>query len=109
MKTKLLFVVLSIFFQVSVSAQEESVLAATPPMGWISWGLFKGNISEDIVKELADAMVESGLKDAGYEYVILDDLWHGRRDKDGNVYPDPRKFPNGIKVVADYVHSKGLM
>ena len=108
MRTILFSVIFAIFFQLSVSAQDEQVLAATPPMGWISWNLFEGNISEDIVKQLVDAMVETGLKDAGYEYIILDDLWHGGRDKDGNVYPDPKKFPNGIKVVADYVHSKGL-
>ncbi|MCU4154703.1 glycoside hydrolase family 27 protein [Carboxylicivirga sp. A043] len=91
----------------SVKAQQD-VLAPTPPMGWISWNLFEGNISESIVMELADAMVENGLKEAGYEYIILDDLWHGGRDADGKVYPDPKKFPNGMKVVADYVHSKGL-
>ncbi|UXX80986.1 glycoside hydrolase family 27 protein [Reichenbachiella carrageenanivorans] len=91
-----------------IYAQQEKILAPTPPMGFISWNLFEGNISEDIVKSLADAMVENGLKDAGYEYIILDDLWHGERDENGNIQPDPKKFPNGIKVVADYVHSKGL-
>ena len=108
MKTKLLLIVILVSFYLTGNAQEKPVLAATPPMGWISWNLFEGNISEDIVKQLADAMVETGLKDAGYEYIILDDLWHGGRDEKGYVYPDPEKFPNGMKVVADYVHSKGL-
>jgi len=108
MKTKLLLVLFLVFFYNAVNAQEKNVLAATPPMGWISWNLFEGNISEDIVKQLADAMVETGLKDAGYQYIILDDLWHGGRDKEGYVYPDSAKFPNGMKAVADYVHSKGL-
>jgi alpha-galactosidase len=93
---------------VHLYAQEKEPLAATPPMGWISWNLFEGNISESIIMEVADAMVDNGLKEAGYEYIILDDLWHGGRDKNGKVFPDKNKFPNGMKVVADYIHSKGL-
>ena len=92
----------------AVNAQQSEPLAATPPMGWISWNLFEGNISESIVMELADAMVGNGLKEAGYEYIILDDLWHGGRDENGKIFPDPVKFPNGMKVVVDYVHNKGL-
>ena len=104
-----LYIILFLIFSAKLSSAQNNIpLALTPPMGWISWNLFEGNISEDIVKQLADAMVETGLKDAGYEYIILDDLWHGGRDENGYVYPDPKKFPNGMKVVADYVHSKGL-
>lgn len=87
---------------------QENIVAPTPPMGWISWNLFEGNINEKLVMEIADAMVENGLRDKGYEYVILDDLWQGGRDEAGNVYPDPKKFPSGMKALGDYIHSKGL-
>ena len=83
-------------------------LAPTPPMGWMTWNLFKGDISEQLIKETADAMVESGLRDAGYKYIFIDDLWQGGRDCHNNIIPDPKKFPNGMKALADYVHSKGL-
>ena len=83
-------------------------LAPTPPMGWMTWNLFKGDISDKLIRETADAMVESGLRDAGYEYIFIDDLWQGGRDRHNNIIPDPVKFPNGIKALADYVHSKGL-
>lgn len=84
-------------------------LALTPPMGWNSWNTFTWNINEALIKEAADAMVESGLKDAGYEYIVIDDCWSLKeRDENGYLVPDPAKFPNGMKAVADYVHSKGL-
>jgi len=83
-------------------------LALTPPMGWNSWNTFRLNINEDLVKEVADVMVEKGFKDAGYEYVVIDDGWQIRRDEEGNIIADPEKFPSGIKALADYVHSKGL-
>ncbi len=87
----------------------EKFLGLTPPMGWNSWNTFTWNINEQLVKETADAMVSSGLKDAGYEYVVIDDCWSLRqRGKDGELVADPEKFPNGMKAVADYVHSKGL-
>jgi alpha-galactosidase len=83
-------------------------LALTPPMGWNSWNKFGCNVSEDLIKSMADAMVASGMKDAGYQYIVIDDCWQVSRDKDGNIVADPQRFPNGIKAVADYVHSKGL-
>ena len=84
-------------------------LAHTPPMGWNSWNTFGWNISEELIKTTADFFVESGLKDAGYEYVVIDDCWSEKqRDKNGKLVPDHWKFPDGIKPVADYVHSKGL-
>lgn len=87
----------------------EQFLGLTPPMGWNSWNTFTWNINEALIRETADAMVESGLKDAGYEYVVIDDCWSLKeRDKDGRLVPDPEKFPHGMKAVADYVHSKGL-
>lgn len=81
----------------------------TPPMGWNSWNTFETNIDEKLVKETADIMVSSGMAAAGYNYIVLDDGWMTReRDANGDLVPDPVKFPNGMKAVIDYVHSKGL-
>lgn len=89
-------------------AREMNTLARTPQMGWNSWNLFKENISEDLIKGVIDAFVTSGLKDAGYTYVNLDDCWHGDRDADGMVQVNAKKFPSGMKALSDYAHSKGL-
>jgi alpha-galactosidase len=83
-------------------------LARTPPMGWNSWNKFGCSISETTVRSVADALVSSGMKDAGYSYVVIDDCWHGARDKDGFITADAAKFPSGIKALADYIHAKGL-
>jgi alpha-galactosidase len=83
-------------------------LAATPPMGWNSWNKFACNVSEDLIKQTADAMVKSGMKDAGYQYVVIDDCWQVSRDAHGDIVADPQRFPSGIKALADYVHSVGL-
>lgn len=84
-------------------------LAMTPPMGWNSWNTFATNIDEKLVKETADIMVSSGLAAAGYNYIVLDDGWMTKeRSANGDLVPDPVKFPNGMKAVIDYVHSKGL-
>jgi alpha-galactosidase len=83
-------------------------LALTPPMGWNSWNYFACDVSEDLIKEAADAMVSSGMKDAGYVYINIDDCWHGERDSLGFIHPDPEHFPSGMKALADYIHSKGL-
>lgn len=81
----------------------------TPPMGWNSWNTFGENINEKLIMETADKMVEQGLLDCGYEYLVIDDCWSLRkRDEEGRLIADPEKFPHGMKVVADYVHSKGL-
>ena len=81
----------------------------TPPMGWNSWNTFGENISEKLIMETADIMVQSGLLECGYDYLVIDDCWSLReRDAQGRLVPDPAKFPNGMKAVADYVHSKGL-
>ena len=81
----------------------------TPPMGWNSWNTFGENISEQLIFETADKMVESGLKDCGYDYLVIDDCWSLKeRDKNGKLVADPEKFPHGMKAVADYLHSKGL-
>ena len=85
------------------------MIVKTPPMGWNSWNTFGRNIDEKLIKETADAMVGSGLLDAGYEYLVIDDCWALRqRDENGRMVADPEKFPSGMKALADYVHSKGL-
>lgn len=83
-------------------------LALTPPMGWNSWNKFACNVDENMIRQMADAMVSSGMKDAGYTYINIDDCWHGDRDSLGFIHPDPKRFPSGMKALADYVHSKGL-
>ena len=83
-------------------------LALTPPMGWNSWNKFACNVTEQILRDTADAMVASGMREAGYQYVVVDDCWHGKRDANGFITADPQRFPSGIKAIADYVHSKGL-
>lgn len=81
----------------------------TPPMGWNSWNTFGENISEELIMETADAMVNEGLLEKGYEYLVIDDCWSLKeRDENGRLAADPEKFPHGMKAVADYVHSKGL-
>jgi alpha-galactosidase len=83
-------------------------LAKTPPMGWNSWNKFACNVSEDLIKEIADSLVRSGMKDAGYQYLVIDDCWQVDRDSQGNIVPDAKRFPSGMKALADYVHAKGL-
>ena len=85
------------------------MLAQRPPMGWNSWNTFGKDINETLIFQIADTLVEKGYRDAGYEYLIIDDCWSLKeRDAAGNLVPDPEKFPHGMKTVADYVHSKGL-
>jgi alpha-galactosidase len=84
-------------------------LALTPPMGWNSWNAFGKNVSEQVIRETADTMISSGLKDVGFTYIVIDDIWQGGRDSStGLLYADPKRFPSGIKALADYIHSKGL-
>ncbi|XP_072960461.1 alpha-galactosidase 3-like [Typha angustifolia] len=84
-------------------------LALTPQMGWNSWNFFACNINETVIKETADALVSSGLADLGYNYVNIDDCWSSlTRNTKGELVPDPKTFPSGIKDLADYVHNKGL-
>ena len=80
----------------------------TPIMGWSSWNTYRVNISDTLIKKQADALVRTGLKDAGYEYINIDDGFFGYRDTDGTMQPHPQRFPGGVKAVADYIHSLGL-
>ena len=92
-----------------ISMKLNPKLSMTPPMGFNSWNHFALNINEQIIKEVTDAFVKLGLADLGYKYINIDDGWaHVERADDGHVIVDADKFPNGIKHVADYVHSKGL-
>ncbi len=92
----------------SIYGQKFDQLAKTPPMGWNSWNKFQCGVNEKIIREIADAMVSSGMRAAGYEYINIDDCWQGYRDSLGFIHPDSVKFPSGMKALADYVHSKGL-
>ena len=86
------------------------MLSRTPPMGFNTWNTFAENINADLIKETADKMVELGLVDAGYKYLVIDDCW-SKKERDpetGKIVPDENKFPEGMKAVSDYVHSKGL-
>lgn len=119
----LLFVILAFAFQANIASSQPmlgmemtkalkntaDILAPTPPMGWNSWNHFHRDINEQLIMDEADAMVVSGMKDAGYEYINLDDCWMAlERDKEGNLQSDPERFPHGIKFLAEYVHKKGL-
>ncbi|MFG2059318.1 glycoside hydrolase family 27 protein [Micromonospora sp. NPDC048930] len=87
----------------------ENGVARTPPMGWNSWNSFGCNINESLIRQSADAIVASGMRDAGYQYVVVDDCWFNpNRDAAGNLQGDPGRFPSGMKALGDYLHSKGL-
>lgn len=84
-------------------------LGLTPALGWNSWNTFTWDINEKLIKQTVDCIVEQGYKDAGYEYIVIDDCWSLKeRDAEGNLVADPKKFPNGMKAIADYIHEKGL-
>ncbi len=83
-------------------------LALTPPMGWNAWDVILGPASETVLKEMADAMVAYGLRDAGYEYINIDDSWVVDRDQEGRLVADPVRFPSGMKALADYLHARGF-
>lgn len=85
------------------------MIVKKPPMGWNSWNTFGHDINEELIREIADVMVRDGYLDAGYEYLVVDDCWQEHeRDENGRLVADRKKFPSGMKALADYVHSKGL-
>ncbi|MER7283736.1 ricin-type beta-trefoil lectin domain protein [Dactylosporangium sp. NPDC000244] len=87
----------------------ENGAARTPPMGWNSWNTFGCNINENLIRQMADAIVGSGLRDLGYQYVVVDDCWFNpSRDSSGNLQGDPTRFPSGMKSLGDYLHGRGL-
>lgn len=87
----------------------ENGVARTPPMGWNTWNTFGCNISEKLIRQMADAIVSSGMRELGYQYVVVDDCWFNpNRDSTGNLQADPGRFPAGMKALGDYLHGKGL-
>ncbi|GIG90570.1 alpha-galactosidase [Plantactinospora endophytica] len=85
-------------------------VARTPPMGWNSWNTFGCNINETLIRQMADAMVSSGMRDLGYRYVVVDDCWmNSTRDAQGNLQANSTRFPSGMKALGDYLHSRGLL
>lgn len=108
--TRTLCFFLSVLILIAIPAVAlDNGLGKTPPMGWNSWNKFGCNVSEKLIRETADAVVASGMKDAGYKYVVIDDCWQVKRAADGTIVADPERFPSGIKALGDYVHSKGLL
>jgi alpha-galactosidase len=105
MHLAVIFLFLSVAGWRQLRAQDAGV-ASTPPMGWNSWNHFNRNIDDKTVRAQADAMVSSGMRDAGYTYINIDDTWEGERDAQGHIQPNG-KFPD-MKALADYVHSKRL-
>ena len=105
---RIVLAAVAVVSSLAVNAQKFENMAPTPPMGWNSWNYFACNVDEKMIREVADIMAESGMQDAGYEYINIDDCWHGTRDSLGFIHPDPQRFPSGMKALADYVHSKGL-
>lgn len=93
----------------ALTAQKYEELAQTPPMGWNTWNTFEENIDETLIRETAEAMIASGMRDAGYEYIVLDDAWMtSQRDADGNLVADPVKFPSGMKALGEFLHERGF-
>lgn len=105
---KLIIVFALVLSGTVLMAQKFTGLAKTPPMGWNSWNKYHCDVSEELIMKMADAMVSSGMKDAGYEYIVIDDCWQVSRDENGEIVVDPERFPHGMKFLADYIHSKGL-
>jgi alpha-galactosidase len=94
------------FVSLEGATAQKNELAERPPMGWNSWNHFRDKVDDASVRAQAEAMVSSGMRDAGYTYVNIDDTWEGERDANGNIQAN-KKFPN-MKALADFVHSKGL-
>jgi alpha-galactosidase len=102
-------IIILVVLSSQIYAQKFQDLAQTPPMGWNSWNYFEcDNINEQVIKDMADAMISSGMHDVGYEYIVIDDCWQVDRNAQGKIIIDSIKFPNGMKHLADYIHSKGL-
>ncbi|NJC11722.1 alpha-galactosidase [Micromonospora profundi] len=105
----LLLAAVLVGIRVPMAQALENGVARTPPMGWNSWNSFGCNINEALIRQTADAIVSSGMRDLGYEYVVVDDCWFNpNRDSSGNIQGDPTRFPSGMKALGDYLHARGL-
>jgi alpha-galactosidase len=102
------FFIVFLFICLQLSSTSFEDLANTPPMGWNSWNKFGCDVSEKLIMEMADAMVACGMRDAGYQYIVIDDCWQIKRDQKGDIVADPERFPSGMKVLAEYIHNLGL-
>jgi alpha-galactosidase len=103
--TGILFVVL---LSINCYAQKFDTLGLTPPMGWNTYNTFAGNFNEKILHDMVDILVSSGMRDAGYRYIVIDDNWTGPRDSLGFLTVDQVRFPSGLKELSDHIHSQGL-
>jgi len=101
-------ILLILFLSITCYAQKFEKLALTPPMGWNTYNTFAGNFNEQIIRDMVDMIVSTGMKDAGYKYIIIDDNWTSTRDSLGFLTVDKGRFPSGMKAMSDYIHSKGL-
>ena len=103
------YIQLGMFLWSALGLNAQNIPASsTPPMGFMTWNYFGDKITENDVKTLTDAMVSSGLRDLGYDFIFIDDGWQGGRDAKNNIIADAKKFPSGLKALTDYVHSKGM-
>eukprot|EP01100_Stratorugosa_tubuloviscum_P003331 TRINITY_DN1801_c1_g1_i2.p1 TRINITY_DN1801_c1_g1~~TRINITY_DN1801_c1_g1_i2.p1 ORF type:complete len:382 (-),score=180.94 TRINITY_DN1801_c1_g1_i2:1195-2340(-) len=103
------FIFISFLSLINLTSCIDNGLGLTPQMGWNSWNYFHCNVSEDLIKQTADALVSTGLATLGYRYVNIDDCWQVSRDSSNRIVADPVTFPSGIAALAEYVHSKGLL
>ncbi|MFF5180518.1 glycoside hydrolase family 27 protein [Micromonospora sp. NPDC000316] len=105
----LLLAAVLVGIRVPMAQALENGVARTPPMGWNSWNSFGCNINEALIRQTADSIVSSGMRDLGYQYVVVDDCWFNpNRDSSGNIQGDPTRFPSGMKALGDYLHARGL-
>src|SRR5215213_3758865 len=95
-------------FNSPAARARDSGVARTPPMGWNSWNHFGCDVSEQLIRNTADALVASGMRDAGYQYVVIDDCWQVGRDAQGTIVADWKRFPSGMAALAEYIHARGL-
>ncbi len=103
----LLFLGFSVRAGIAESAEDAAGMARTPPMGWYSWNVFRLNINDRLIRAQAAALMESGMRDAGYQYIVIDGGWEGYHDTNGVFHSDPQRFPD-MKGLCDYIHSLGL-
>ena len=103
-----LFFAIGLLITILSYGQKFDKLALTPPMAWNTFNTFAGNFNEKLIREMADILVSSGMKDAGYNYIIIDDNWTAKRDSLGFLTVDTSRFPSGMEAMSKYIHSKGL-